>query len=120
MMEAGDIMRHRLVAVSDVAPGYVKAFDVGGQSVLLVCSEQGVRAMQNICPHAGSPLEGGRISGHRFRCPRHGYIFDLETGVSSRGPREGFGPLRFCDLAEEDGYYVAILDPEGDNGALSG
>lgn len=105
---------HRLVSVDEVSPGYAKAFDVEGRSVLLVCGEGGARLVQNVCPHAGSPLEGGRVSGHRFRCPRHGYIFDLETGVSSRGPREGFGPLRFFRLDAVDGYYVTALEPEDD------
>lgn len=103
---AGTDRMVRLAKVEDVAVGYAQAFDVGGRSVLLICGEKGVRVVHNQCPHAGSPLEGGRVSGNRFRCPRHGYIFDLESGVSSRGAQEGFGPLRFGELAVVDGYYA--------------
>ncbi|MFA7439806.1 MAG: Rieske (2Fe-2S) protein [Sphingomonadaceae bacterium] len=96
----------RLAPIAEVTPGFAKVFDVEGQTVLLVCGEKGARAIRNLCPHAGAPLEGGRVSGNRFRCPRHGYIFDLDSGVSKRGPEEGFGPLQFLHLWEADGYYV--------------
>lgn len=106
---ATDARGHRLERIEAVQPGYAKTFVVDGMSVLLVCGENGARAMHNVCPHAGSPLEGGRVLGHRFRCPRHGYIFDLNTGASARGSREGFGPLRFLDLVEDDGFYAVVL-----------
>lgn len=111
---AGPDRMTRLAKVEDVDAGYVQAFDIGGRSILLVCGEKGARVVYNICPHAGSPLEGGRVSGHRFRCPRHGYIFDLESGISSRGASEGFGPLQFGELAVVDGYYVVPAAGERD------
>ena len=97
---------HKLERTDAVAPGYLKAFDVDGRSVLLACGENGPVAVLNACPHAGSPLHDGRTLGHRLRCPRHGYIFDLETGTCARGRREGFGGLTFVALSEVDGHLA--------------
>ena len=93
---------HKLLPRDAVEPGYLKMFEVGGRSVLLACGEKGPVALYNACPHAGSPLHDGKILGHRLRCPRHGYIFDLETGTCARGRREGFGGLTFITLTEVD------------------
>jgi len=92
-----------------VEPGYLKAFSVAGQSILLVCGESGPVATYNSCPHAGSPLHEGRITGNRLRCSRHGYIFDLKTGTCARGPREGFGGLTFLEITIVDGYLAVEL-----------
>jgi len=100
---------HKLAQRDAVEPGYLKAFDVDGRSVLLVCGEKGPVALYNSCPHAGSPLQDGKCIGHRLRCPRHGYIFDLETGSCARGRREGFGGLTFLTLTEVDGSLAVDL-----------
>lgn len=100
---------HKLERRDAVEPGYLKAFDVGGKSILLACGEQGPVAVHNVCPHAGSPLQDGKTMGHRLRCPRHGYIFDLETGQCARGRREGFGGLTFITLSEVDGCLAVEL-----------
>ncbi len=38
------------------------------------------------CPHAGGPLDRGRLDGAVVTCPLHGSQFDLRTGEVSRGP----------------------------------
>ena len=51
---------------------------------LLVCrSGNEVYAVQNLCPHAGSKLAGGKVRGHFIFCPEHGARFDLRTGASA-------------------------------------
>ena len=94
----------------NLTPGYIKLFDVEGRKVLLVQGEAGPYLVDNACPHAGSPLAGGRVVGNRLRCPNHGYIFDLETGNCARGSREGFGPLHKYQLGE-DAETVGITTP---------
>lgn len=97
---------HKLEQKEAVESGYLKAFEVEDRSILLVCGEQGPVAVMNSCPHAGSPLHDGKTMGNRLRCPRHGYIFDLETGTCARGRREGFGGLTFVTLSEADGFLA--------------
>jgi len=101
--------RYNLESVDNVKPGYIKEFKVENYSILLVSGEEGVVAVENRCPHAEAPLDAGRVIGNRLRCPRHGYIFDLSTGLCARGRREGFGGLKFISLIEEDGYYSVDL-----------
>ena len=45
-------------------------FNVGGE----------LRAIENICPHAGMPLAEGEIEGKVLTCPFHGFAFDIDTG----------------------------------------
>ncbi len=98
---------HKLDLQADVRPGYLKAFDIAGRRILLACGELGPVAIEDFCPHAGTPLSGGRVIGHRLRCPNHGYMFDLATGECARGRREGFGSLVFFEL-KVVGDHLAI------------
>jgi len=108
-IESEAMTRYRLDLVESVTPGYIKEFKIDQYSVVLVAGDSEVVAIENRCPHAASPLDSGRVMGNRLRCPRHGYIFDLETGLCARGRREGFGGLKFLHLVEEDGYYAVEL-----------
>jgi NAD(P)H-dependent nitrite reductase small subunit len=37
-------------------------------------------AIENFCPHRGSPLADSRTYGEEVECDLHGYRFDLKTG----------------------------------------
>jgi 3-phenylpropionate/trans-cinnamate dioxygenase ferredoxin subunit len=51
---------------------------------LLICrSGERFYAVENVCPHAGSKLAGGKIRGHFIFCPEHGARFDLRDGTSA-------------------------------------
>lgn len=38
------------------------------------------------CPHDGQPLSDGFLDGERLVCARHGWEFDLATGLSPGRP----------------------------------
>jgi 3-phenylpropionate/trans-cinnamate dioxygenase ferredoxin subunit len=75
--------RHRIAALGEVPEGGNRAFDVEGRSILLCRSSAGVFAADNICSHAFSYLEGGRVKGVYLFCPLHGVRFDLRSGAPS-------------------------------------
>ena len=75
-----------VATVQDIPLGTAKAFDVGGRSVLLCNTADGVFAVENLCSHAEQPLECGRIKNGWIGCPTHGARFDLETGEPLGGP----------------------------------
>lgn len=81
---------HRLEAETNLYNGYRRVFDVGGRRLLLLHHDDKTYLVDNICPHAGYPLESGRIGEDAdIRCPMHGYLFDLATGdctYSTEGP----------------------------------
>lgn len=49
----------------------VALFNIGGK----------FHAIENFCPHKGVPLADGNIRGGVIECQRHGWKFDLATGV---------------------------------------
>lgn len=75
-----------LVAVaplSEVPENGSRGFAVEGRAILLCRSSAGLFAIENLCSHALSPLEGGRVRGPHIFCPMHGVRFDLRTGAPS-------------------------------------
>jgi len=75
---------HAVFAVTDLEKNSSRAVDVAGHQVL-VCNAGGeLYAVQNLCTHQASPLEGGRIRNCFISCPLHGARFDLRDG-STKG-----------------------------------
>lgn len=75
-------MKHRIAPTSAVAPGTAVAFEVAGTSVL-VCNVEGrFFAIEDVCTHDGAPLDQGMLEGRCITCPRHGAMFDVETGAA--------------------------------------
>lgn len=63
-----------------------KLVTVEGQEVLLVNFKGTIYAVENECPHQGAPLAGAIIKDGHLSCPRHGYRFDLSSGVCKDFP----------------------------------
>lgn len=67
--------------LSEVPKWGKKLVTVGETEVLLVNGNGTIYAVENECPHQGSPLAGGLVKdATTLTCPRHGYRFDLRTG----------------------------------------
>lgn len=74
------------VAVADLPPGGLRAVDAGGRR-LLVCNANGsYYALENRCPHAAIPLDGGRLAGFALECPLHGGKLDVRDGSPRAHP----------------------------------
>ena len=54
----------------------------GGLDLALVCTHQGVFAMDNACPHSGGSLGEGQVQGETVTCPLHGWQFECRSGRS--------------------------------------
>lgn len=63
-----------------------KLVTVAGQEVLLVNYKGNIYAVENECPHQGSPLAGAMIKDGHLSCPRHGYRFELNSGACKDFP----------------------------------
>ena len=70
----------RVAALSEVAEGSNRAFEVGGRDILIARAPMGLFAVGAICSHQYSRLEGGRMKGCFLFCPLHGVRFDLRDG----------------------------------------
>jgi nitrite reductase/ring-hydroxylating ferredoxin subunit len=61
--------------------------EANGVSVLIVRATGRIVAIENECPHLGSRLSDGQVSGRAIRCAAHGYRWELTTGRPLQGLR---------------------------------
>lgn len=73
--------------VADVPNFGKKVVEVDGRQVLLINEKGVIHAVENECPHQGSPLQAGIVKDGHLSCPRHGYRFDLSTGACLTMPQ---------------------------------
>jgi ferredoxin-nitrite reductase len=65
---------------NELQPGMVRRVQAAGISLALLCTAEGLFAMDNSCPHEGGPLGEGSLDGTTVTCPLHGWKFDARTG----------------------------------------
>ena len=61
---------------------------VEGLQVLIFNIDGQLYAVDNACPHAGSSLHSGKLSGRVLQCPTHAMRFDVTTGCFAGGERQ--------------------------------
>lgn len=74
---------------SELEPEKPFAFESGEDKILLIKSQQGLRAYRNACAHQGLPLDGGILDDQNgtLTCPWHGFQFDSESGECFSAPQ---------------------------------
>lgn len=101
-----------LVRIDRVREGLRKVKRVRGRRLLLIHSGGTSYLIDDHCPHMDSPLARGHLDGHLLWCPKHGFCFDLETGLRVSPPVTG--SARQClvrhRLVEQDGMLG--IDPD--------
>ena len=75
----------RVAALEEVPDGGCLAVDHAGHPVVLVRTGEQVRALENVCPHAGAPLSEGFLEDGKLTCAWHGWTFDVQSGRSCDG-----------------------------------
>ena len=74
----------RLCSTTEIPFGEVRAFEVNGKliSVANLGPEEGFRAIDDVCSHEESYLHDGEVDVdfETIECPKHGSVFDLNTG----------------------------------------
>ena len=63
-----------------------KVVSVAGKEILLVNVKGVIYAVENECPHQGSPLSAAVVKDGYLSCPRHGYRFNLTDGSCADHP----------------------------------
>jgi len=91
------------------------------EPIIVVRSEDGIKALSNVCRHRGMPLVEGSGNAARFICPYHAWTYGLSGGLL-RAPRmqnAGFD-AKDCKLpefpcVERFGFiYVSLADAPPD------
>jgi len=108
--------------LSDI--GSYVAFNVVNESVVVVRNRQGIRAYHNVCQHRGRRLvEGfGKIS--QFRCPYHGWRWNLDGALQEVLDHEDWEGCPAMDATDLElppvrvdtwgGFVFINLDPDAE------
>lgn len=95
----------RVASVRGFPPGTSRAVPVGRYEVALFNVGGEFFALENACPHQGSPLVDGWIERGTITCPWHAWCFDLRTGRLTLGQ---FASVpRFEVRIEQDDVYLS-------------
>jgi NAD(P)H-dependent nitrite reductase small subunit len=101
---------HKFCRIDDVSERDVFVGRLGVRKVAVVQRGEKYYAFKDTCPHAGSPLSKGTVETQTIECPRHHWVFDLESGECLDQP---LYCLRLYDVREEDGWlWLKERNPE--------
>lgn len=92
--------------LEDVPAGEGRAFDVEGYEIAIINTGGEVYAVENRCPHQGSPLDGAEIVAESLVCPEHGWVIDLTTGEVV--DHEGYSVATFPVTLDDDQVYIQL------------
>ena len=67
---------------SEIREGTGKNFSVNGRMIAIFNVNGSFYAIDNTCTHQGGSLGDGHLEGSIVSCPRHGWDFDVITGIS--------------------------------------
>jgi len=67
-------------ALGELAPGSMRAYQLGDREIVVCHTREGVFALDNICTHAQARMCEGRLRNTRLVCPLHGASFDVRDG----------------------------------------
>ncbi len=81
-------MDARVGKVTDVAPGGMRAFSVGGTRVAVANIAGRFYGFDDTCTHRGCSLADGSLAGTTVTCACHGSEFDVTSGAVLEGPAE--------------------------------
>lgn len=71
----------RLAATTDFTQVSMKSFSIMGKKVAIIRREDGsYYAIEASCKHQGADLTTGEIRNNVATCPRHQWMYDLESG----------------------------------------
>ena len=108
----------RTLPISELEKGEKKKFEYEGKEILLI-NQNGVFAIENICPHLELPLEIGQITQEgTILCPYHNSEFCFKTGevrkwvgLQPKEAKEACKPLKVVNTKQADSYiWIQKLD----------
>ncbi len=100
--------RERLCALSDLAPGTARRFDVGDRRLAVVRIDDDVYVVGDRCTHQDISLAEGDVlvEERQIECWKHGSAFSLETGQPSSLPATKATPVYAVEQSDGDVWVV--------------
>jgi 3-phenylpropionate/trans-cinnamate dioxygenase ferredoxin subunit len=89
--------------VEELAPGAQRIVEVAGRKIGVFNAGEELYAIEDRCSHDDGPLAEGPFdpSARTVECPRHGSLFDLESGRPKTLP--AYMPVDTFPVRVEDG-----------------
>lgn len=91
--------------------GEMRGVNVRGRRVLVLRTEEGVRAYEDRCAHLGLPLSLGKLEGGVITCLAHHYQYDACSGCGVNPERVR---LRVYPVRVSDGVIAVDVDASAD------
>ncbi len=102
------------------SPGDVHLYENAGRSYLITRQDDGsVRAFHNVCLHRGRKLRIDSGWSKEFKCPFHGFNWNIDGSLKEIPCRWDFGHLSDADMQLPEaqvgrwGGYIFLKDAEG-------
>lgn len=99
----------RVCKTDAVQEGEGISVQVGNKAVALFRHQGQLYAIDDVCPHMGSPLSGGYVENGVVTCPWHAWRFRLADGAWADNPRLKIGCHRVC--VDGDTVKIQLEDP---------
>ncbi len=74
------------IASGTLAPNGSYCVKVGAAQIGIFRTNEGLFAIDNVCPHRGAPLHDGFVHDGAVTCPWHQWQFQLKDGVCRNIP----------------------------------
>ena len=98
---------NNVAKISEVPNFGKKVVSIAGREILLVNVKGTIYAVENECPHQGSPMNAAVVKEGYISCPRHGYRFSLTDGSCAEHP--GFTMATFRVEMIGDDIFVDLV-----------
>jgi 3-phenylpropionate/trans-cinnamate dioxygenase ferredoxin subunit len=85
-----------------------KSFKVEGKDLAVFSIDENYYCIDGKCSHMGGSLIDGKLEGKWIKCPKHGAVFNLETGEVTEQVGKMFGILKKAKNMKT--YPVQIQD----------
>jgi nitrite reductase/ring-hydroxylating ferredoxin subunit len=95
------------LSAADLPPGAMNAVALQDREIVVCNTTAGVRALGDVCPHAGGRLSQGALHGDVVVCPWHAWEFSCVTGENDFDP--GVAVPAYPAMVENGAIYV---DPD--------
>jgi len=96
-------------------------FEIGDQSIIVIRSEEGIRAYYNACRHRGTKLVVGEGRIGEFRCPFHSWRWNLDGSLKYLADQANFDPRPAHELCLPEvkvdtwgGWVFVNMDPNAE------
>ena len=103
----------KIARVSDFKTVWIKSYKIFAKNIAIVKEKNGAFFATEIsCKHNNVDLTTGRFRGYVVTCPRHGWVYDIQSGECLNQPA---APLRKHELKiEGDDIFVSVSPIEGE------